>query len=188
MSTKEKSLLEIAIELMGKSKKPLTLVELGRIVAQEKGLKNNSAIEVMPQFFCDVMTSGYFVYCGEDLWDLKERQPLSVVEKDMSDFDIGSEEDREAERNKLGTPEEIEQTAPDESTEDSDDIKDMINQDKSITTLEDEGVQLGYETSDEDEDEDDFGAKEEEAEEEPTDEDELADEIIAEIEKNKKGQ
>ena len=82
------SLLEIAVRLMKSKKKPKSLKELTNEVFREKGIAEDSLIdEKKAQFQVDFMVSGYYVCCGENrkchkLWDLKSRQPSSLIDKD----------------------------------------------------------------------------------------------------------
>lgn len=85
-----KSLIEIALELMGKKRKPKTLDEIIDEVFSIKGIKNKE--DYLAQFMMDFMISGYFICCGEDkrgkkLWDLKERQPSNILDKDGAYYD-----------------------------------------------------------------------------------------------------
>lgn len=95
-SNKNNSLLEIAIKEMENKKKPKTLDEIINDVFQIKGIKEKD--EYLSQFIMDFMLSGSFICCGEDkrkkkLWDLKERQPSNVLDKDGTYYDEPYDED-----------------------------------------------------------------------------------------------
>ena len=92
---KDKSLLEIAIELLDAKKKPQKMLSIVKEVMEIKGLKVALAKELAPQFILDFMQSGYFVYCGDDTWDLKDRQPTSVLDKEGGEYDDIYEDDEE---------------------------------------------------------------------------------------------
>jgi len=177
MNEKDRSLLEIAVEMMAKQKKPITLYELGRITAEEKGLKRPQAVELLPQFFCDVMASGIFVYCGNDLWDLKERQPISLLETDVADFESNSEFGIEADLNKMGQDDndfEDEEDNKSFESDEPDDIESELNKESSKeSSLEDDNVELGYQ----DEDEEDIEVEDETTIEEKSEEDILDEEL-----------
>ena len=86
MNDRNDSLLEIATSLMKRKKKPQTLDSILEEVFQKKGIAEADD-NVVAQFEVDFMLSGTFIYCGEDkngnqLWDLKERQPSSLLDKD----------------------------------------------------------------------------------------------------------
>ena len=101
MSREQKSLLEIAIELLEKKKKPQPLDTIIKEVMSLKGYKSAEAKERAPQFVMDFMLSGNFVYCGEDCWDLKYRQPTSVIDKDGGDYEDFYADDEEVKKNEL---------------------------------------------------------------------------------------
>lgn len=86
MNDRNDSLLEIATSLMKRKKKPQTLDSILAETFQKKGIAEADD-NVIAQFEVDFMLSGTFIYCGEDkngnqLWDLKERQPSSLLDKD----------------------------------------------------------------------------------------------------------
>lgn len=102
MSTKaEKSLIEIASELLEKKKKPQPIDTIIKEVMSLKGYKVSEAKEKAPQFVMDFMLSGNFIYCGDDCWDLKYRQPTSVLDKDGGDFEDFYADDEEVKLNEL---------------------------------------------------------------------------------------
>ena len=98
---KDKSLLEIAIDLLDMKKRPQKLMNIVKEVMELKGIKVSVAKELAPQFILDFMQSGYFVYCGDDCWDLKYRQPTSVLDKDGGDFEDFYADDEEVKLNEL---------------------------------------------------------------------------------------
>ena len=49
----------------------------------------------MKQLYSDITTSAEFIYCKEDLWDLKDRQSLELWDKDGAYFYQGVIEDDE---------------------------------------------------------------------------------------------
>lgn len=98
---KDKSLLEIAIELLDSKKKPQKMLTIIKEVMEIKGIKQAMMKELAPQFVLDFMQSGYFVYCGDDTWDLKDRQPTSVLDKDGGDYEDIYEDDEDVKNNEL---------------------------------------------------------------------------------------
>ena len=98
---KEKSLLEIAIELLDMKKKPQKITAILKEVMEIKGVKASVMKELSPQFILDFMQSGYFVYCGDECWDLKDRQPTAVLDKESGDYDDIYEDDEEVKKNEL---------------------------------------------------------------------------------------
>ena len=95
MATKESdlSLVEIAYKLLSKKRKPQLLEDIIKDVMSTKGYKVKDAKDVAPQFILDFQSCGDFIYCGDGRWDLKERQPTSVLDKDGSDYDYYDDED-----------------------------------------------------------------------------------------------
>ena len=86
------SMLELAIELMEKKRKPHTIQSIAKDVFEMKGLKVNENLETYSQFINDFMLCGLFICCGEDkkgvkVWDLKSRQKQEIMDKDGSFFD-----------------------------------------------------------------------------------------------------
>lgn len=98
---KEKSLLEIAIELLDMKKKPQKITAILKEVMEIKGVKASAMKELSPQFILDFMQSGYFVYCGDECWDLKDRQPTAVLDKESGDYDDIYEDDEDVKKNEL---------------------------------------------------------------------------------------
>lgn len=98
---KDKSLLEIAIELLQKKRKPQKLLSIVSEVMEIKGYKVQQGKEHTAQFLLDFMQSGYFVYCGDDCWDLKERQATSILDKDGGDYEEIYNDDEDVKNNEL---------------------------------------------------------------------------------------
>lgn len=103
MNERNDSLLEIAVNLMKRKKKPQTLKSMLNEIFERKGIEQTE--QAVAQFEVDFMLSGLFIYCGEDkdknqLWDLKERQPSSLLDKDGGVLDL-YEDDEEATKNEL---------------------------------------------------------------------------------------
>lgn len=153
--TKEKSLLELAIEFLNEQAGPQKITTIGDAVMQLKGYKSAQAKETLPQFYCDFMESGNFVYLGDELWDLKERQATTYLDKDGTDY-TSAEDDEEAKKNELHDEDDYQPShdADDtdedsESNEDDDDIAAATNSDEIQS---DEDVEMGYEEVDDDED------------------------------------
>ena len=146
---KDKSLLEIAVELLSTKHKPQPIMQIAKEAMEIKGLKTAQAKELLPQFLLDFQTSGYFVYCGEMGWDLKDRQPTSVLDKDGTESIIHSSEAEEAEKNELkdenyDTDVRVDQSHDDDNDqEEEDDISTMLKEDGELAA--EEGVDVGYE-------------------------------------------
>ena len=137
-SREEKSLLEIAVELLEKKKTPQPIDTIIKEVMSLKGYRSSEAKEKAAQFVMDFMLSGNFVYCGEDCWDLKYRQPTSVLDKDGGDYEDFYADDEEVIQNELtdenaysyGEHENIQTSNDDEEDDDNnkDDEDDLSNE------------------------------------------------------------
>ena len=145
---KDKSLLEIAVELLLTKHRPQPILQIAKEAMEIKGLKTSQAKELLPQFLLDFQASGYFVYCGDGCWDLKDRQPTSVLDKDGTESIIHSSEAEEAEKNELKDENydvdvRVDQSHDDDDQEDDDDISTMLKEDGELAA--EEGVDTGYE-------------------------------------------
>lgn len=119
------SLLEVAIKLLRSKKKPKKLKDIIKETMQKKGFTVEETKELIPQFILDFQTSGYFVYLGDDEWDLKERQSIDKLDKIEKDNIIEEEENDEVKENELKDEEETEGTeSEDEEDNEDDDSKD----------------------------------------------------------------
>lgn len=99
------SLVEIAARVMKTKKKPKTFKDIANESLQIKGIKTANE-SLRAQFQMDFMLSGYFVCCGEDknglkLWDLKARQPSTLLDKDGNYLEDLYENDEEVIKNEL---------------------------------------------------------------------------------------
>lgn len=161
---KDKSLLEIAIELLQKKRKPQKILAIVSEVMELKGYKPQQAKDAAAQFILDFMQSGNFVYCGDDCWDLKERQSTAVLDKDGGDYEEIFYDDEDVKKNEL-----------------KDDIftKDFISPNPNDEESEDD------ETEEEEEDDDiarELGTFSDEDDTEDSEEDDEIDRELSEIE------
>ena len=122
-----------------------------------KGIRATLAKELAPQFLLDFMQSGYFVYCGDDCWDLKDRQPTSVLDKEGGDYSDIYEDDEDVKKHELKdelfTEDETKHTN-DEDDEDDDEKVDEEEDDlaREFENFDEELSNMGFhETSLEDE-------------------------------------
>ncbi|MFA5542698.1 MAG: DNA-directed RNA polymerase subunit delta [Bacilli bacterium] len=162
------SLLEIAVRLMKSKKKPKSLKELTNEVFREKGIVEDSLIdEKKAQFQVDFMVSGYFVCCGENrkghkLWDLKSRQPSSLIDKDGNLLEDLYADDEDVIKNELKDEDDLFDEEghliddEDEDNEEHDDIEEELSlvSDSTEDTVTEEVVSsLLHDDEDEDNDE-----------------------------------
>lgn len=167
---KEKSLLEIAVALLQRKRKPQKINDIIKEVMSIKGIKPSEIEQYVAQFLLDFMKSGHFVYCGNDCWDLKERQKVSISDKDGDYEEIYY--GKEAEESELGaennntpayknTSETDENDEDEEFDEDGDDLSrefDDLEEDTSseLTEVEVEDEIEADEDGEEDEKDDEF--------------------------------
>ncbi len=160
---KEKSLLEIAIELLDMKKKPQKITAILKEVMEIKGVKASVIKEIAPQFVLDFMQSGYFVYCGDECWDLKDRQPTSVLDKEGGDYDDIYADDEDVKNNELKDDifenENVDQNQDNDDDDDEDSEEDEMDDDlaKAFDDFDDEynsGLVVLDDDSKDDEDDD----------------------------------
>ncbi len=89
------SLVEIAIEIQSENPERRTFNELYDMVCQEKGFTAEEKRSHIAQFYTDITACGDFIYCGDDLWDLKRNQKLEALEKEFQTEHAGFEEEEE---------------------------------------------------------------------------------------------
>ena len=166
MNERNDSLLEIAVNLMKRKKKPQTLKSMLNEIFERKGIEQTE--QAVAQFEVDFMLSGLFIYCGEDkdknqVWDLKERQPSSLLDKDGGVLDL-YEDDEEATKNELRDDVDFADKNVDayitddeiDKKDDEDDIEEelgLVGEDEETSEIDSDDMNRSYE-DDEDEYED----------------------------------
>lgn len=124
---KTMAMIDVAEQLIRNHKEPMDIQEL---IKQIREIKEMSAddIDRLTQLYMDITTSAKFVYCGEDKWDLKERN-LELWDKDgyafvtMDEVEEDEEEDLDFTEFNLEEVEEEKAKSTDEEDED-DEVKD----------------------------------------------------------------
>ncbi|MGI6787327.1 MAG: DNA-directed RNA polymerase subunit delta [Acholeplasmataceae bacterium] len=81
---KELSMIKVVEQLLIENDAPLALTDIFKEVAEIKGFSETD-YETLNQLYLDIVTSASFVYMGQGLWDLKERN-LEYWDKDGTDF------------------------------------------------------------------------------------------------------
>ena len=163
---KMKSFVEIADELLREKKDPRTFMELFEEIAELKAYDDDEKSRKISTLYTDFITSGKFVYVGEDKWDLKEHQPVDLWDKDGAFYDEfpDYEEELEAEYDEEDEEEEDydEEASIDEEDEEEELDYDEFEEEETIgydEFEEDEEDYLEDEADllfDDDEEEDDF--------------------------------
>ncbi len=128
----QKSLIELAVELMNKKKKPQNIYKFLKELAEIRGLDSNDPA-IMSKMYTDITTSSIFVYCGDDedskekdRWDLKHNHPLSLFDKEGSYFNSAEDKARAKEELKADR---AKMEADLDSFDDEDDYEDDIDMD-----------------------------------------------------------
>lgn len=124
------SLIEIALREMKSKRRPRTLAKITKDVFEVKGINPKEAKELLTQFQMDFMLSGHFICCGEDkhgvkIWDLKNRQPSSLLDKDGSYLEDLYDYDDEVTKHELkdDIPYKADSDFEDDDTDDEDDTE-----------------------------------------------------------------
>jgi DNA-directed RNA polymerase subunit delta len=168
MSDKLKSLamLDVAEALLRDHKTPLTIQQLLKNVAEIKGISFDD-VDKLTQLYMDITQSAKFVYCGDEQWDLKERN-LELWDKDgfafvhADEIEEDVEEDLDFTEFTLEDEEEVEVEVDEDEVEDIDEeIKEekaYIEIDLPIKSTDDDDTDddVEIEFDDEKYDEDDY--------------------------------
>ncbi len=126
---KSMAMIDVAEQLLRDHKEPMGIQEL---VKQIREIKEMSAddIDRLTQLYMDITQSAKFVYCGEDKWDLKERN-LELWDKDgyafvtLDDDDEDVEDDLDfTEFNLEDVEEEVVEAVEEDDDDDDDEVKD----------------------------------------------------------------
>ncbi|MDV3205328.1 MAG: DNA-directed RNA polymerase subunit delta [Weeping tea tree witches'-broom phytoplasma] len=75
-----KSMIEISFQILKKNNKPMPIYQLMKKVCQIKEI-NFKNEEKLSQLYLDIVSSGLFVFHGEDLWGIKENN-LNLWDKE----------------------------------------------------------------------------------------------------------
>ena len=171
MNEKMKSLamVDIAEALLKENKEPMTIQQIIKQVAEIKEISMED-MDRLTQLYMDITQSAKFVFCGDDQWDLKERN-LELWDKDgyafvhPDEIEDDVEEDLDFTEFVLEEEEEEEEVEVDEEEEEAEvdeEIKEekaYIDMDLPIKSTDDEDVddEVDLEEFDDDEyDEDDY--------------------------------
>jgi len=84
--TIHRSMLETAIGVMKRKRSPQPFIKIYEEVVEELGFSAAQKEHNIARFYSDLSLSAFFVYTGDNNWDLKERQPTDMWDKDASFF------------------------------------------------------------------------------------------------------
>ena len=148
----QQSLFEAALEIISKKEGPTNIYDLINETLASKNVEDESG-DLAAKLYLDITISSKFVFLGDDLWDLKSRQPLEKFEKDGSDFN-SKDDYQKPERKRSDEDEDDDYDLSDDEDEDEvdrDEDEDYEDQNEDDEEYEDD---LSFE-DDEDEDDDD---------------------------------
>ncbi len=80
----ELSLIDAAVVLLRSVKKPMDIYQLFDKITEASNFTEDKKNDLIAKFYSDLITSGKFVYTGENEWDLKDNQKIELWEKDGS--------------------------------------------------------------------------------------------------------
>ena len=121
----------------------------------------------MKQLYSDIITSGNFIYCRDDLWDLKDRQSLELWDKDGAYFYHGVVEDDDFDDGITVDDYNLDDRPV---KEDDDDYEDYYSEDEAVIPTDNNDVEIEINNIIADDDEDMFILDEESTDEEFLDE------------------
>lgn len=141
MSDKLKTLamIDVAEVLLRESGKPLPIQDIMRSVAETKEIPLED-VDRLTQLYMDITQSAKFVYCGDDQWDLKERN-LELWDKDgyafvhAEEIEEDTEEDLDFTEFVLEEVEEVE-VEEDDDEEAEEEIDEEIKEEKEYLDVE----------------------------------------------------
>lgn len=135
------AMLDVAEVLLKESGKPLAIQDIMKNVAEVKEIPL-SDIDKLTQLYMDITQSAKFVYCGDDQWDLKERN-LELWDKDgyafvhAEDIEEDTEEDLDFTEYVLEEEEEeVEAEAEDDEEAEEEDLDEEIKEEKAYIDVE----------------------------------------------------
>ena len=92
------SMVEIAVDIQSQpNTEKTTFLDLYNKVCEIKGFTDEEKKAHIAQFYTDITASGDFLYCGEDLWDLKKNQKLEDLDKEFYSEHVAEETDEDEE-------------------------------------------------------------------------------------------
>ena len=130
---KNRSMVDVAYELMSKKKKAVNFYKLWQEVSEVKGFDEEEKNEKESLFYTNITLDGRFITVGENNWDLRSRHKFDEVHIDMND--IYTDEDEESEEVEEKQAEEITETKEIVETIEENPVEDIEEND---TFIEDE--------------------------------------------------
>ncbi|WP_323847829.1 MAG: DNA-directed RNA polymerase subunit delta [Phytoplasma sp.] len=118
------SMIDIAYRILSQNKEPMVIQELIQKVFEIKKMDINNK-EICARLYLDIVSSGLFIFCGNDLWNIKANNlhfldqeyfeedekllPTEIDEEvlDFNDFDLNKEKTKDNEDEKEELEEEL---------------------------------------------------------------------------------
>ncbi len=150
----QQSLFEVALEIISKKEGPTNIYDLINEALASKNIEDESG-DLAAKLYLDITISSKFVFLGDDLWDLKSRQPLEKFEKDGSDFN-SKDDYQKPERKRSDDEDEDDYDLSDDEDEDDIDLdedEDYEDQNEDDEEYEDD---LSFEDDEDEDDDKDF--------------------------------
>lgn len=122
MTTKleNKSMVDVAYEIMVKEKKVFKFNELFELVANELGFDDETKNDRISKFYTNISLDGRFVNLPNNTWDLRTNQTFDKVHIDMKDVYSAIEEEHGLKTNEDGEEVKIEGEYDEEDDEEDD--------------------------------------------------------------------
>ncbi len=122
MTTKleNKSMVDVAYEIMVKEKKIFKFNELFELVANELGFDDETKNDRISKFYTNISLDGRFVNLPNNTWDLRTNQTFDKVHIDMKDVYSAIEEEHGLKTNEDGEEVKIEGEYDEEDDEEDD--------------------------------------------------------------------
>ncbi len=142
------SMVEIAIDIQSQpNTEKTTFLDLYNKVCEIKGFDEEERKAHIAQFYTDITASGDFLYCGEDLWDLKKNQKLEALDTEFYSEHVADESEEDEEVKPKRKPKRAKRQEELFSEEEDDD-------DNNVNDEEDESYENADYDAEEDEDDD----------------------------------
>ena len=128
MNRNQKSMRDIAHELLTKKKSPVLFDKLWKEVSEILGLTEEESLEKIGTFYTHITLDGRFVLLENNTWDLRVRHKFEEITIDMND--LYDDEDNDVEIiDDEDMDEDYDDDEDDEDDEDNKNPKDMYEDD-----------------------------------------------------------
>lgn len=88
-----RSMTDVAFELMGKKKKAIPFKKLWEEVVSVMGYSESVAANKMATFYSNLSLDARFALVEDGKWDLRSRRTFNEIHKDLSDILVDDDED-----------------------------------------------------------------------------------------------